>query len=205
MRFSSIISTRDCVVSGDHREWAYDEPGGDAPVAAGAGGAGTHSDTYDSCGRARKVSGVTRMIVETQSFPIERAVAPLPPGRHRRGGVGDDSVRRHGGAARRHGARRHGQLHGEGIAYTARAGEPQRRPPVEERIDCRASADAEGETADRRPRRHGQLHGEGIAYTARVPESRGADRRPKNASTAGPRPTLRARRPTVAGGEAAAR
>ncbi|WP_433206597.1 SanA/YdcF family protein [Dactylosporangium sp. CS-047395] len=70
------------LVSGDHMDWGYDEPGNmwlwlnSHGVPAGriiedhAG-----FDTYDSCARAKRVFGVDRMIIVTQAFHLERAVA----------------------------------------------------------------------------------------------------------------------------------
>ena len=95
-------TARAVLVSGDHREWAYDEPGAmrrwlvergvpERKVVQDHAG----FDTYDSCVRARKVFGVTRMIVVTQSFHIERAVALCRQAGIDAVGVGDDSVRRH--------------------------------------------------------------------------------------------------------------
>lgn len=73
---------RAILVSGDHREWDYNEPGamfrwlvnhgvpGDKIVLDHAG-----FDTYDSCARAHRVFGVDRAIVVTQDYHIGRAVA----------------------------------------------------------------------------------------------------------------------------------
>ncbi|GAA3451957.1 hypothetical protein GCM10018962_37900 [Dactylosporangium matsuzakiense] len=70
------------LVSGDHMDWGYDEPGAmwlwlnDRGVPAGriiedhAG-----FDTYDSCARAKRVFGVDRLIVVSQAFHVPRAVA----------------------------------------------------------------------------------------------------------------------------------
>lgn len=92
---------RAVLVSGDHREWDYDEPGAmrrwlidrgvpaDRIVQDHAG-----LDTYDSCLRARRVFGVERAIVVTQSFHIERAVTVCRRVGVDAVGVGDDSVRR---------------------------------------------------------------------------------------------------------------
>ncbi|MEU4688655.1 ElyC/SanA/YdcF family protein [Actinoplanes sp. NPDC023714] len=90
------------LVSGDHANWDYDEPGGmmvwlvshGVPVSrvvldhAGF-------DTYDSCSRARRIFGVRQAIVVTQNFHIERAVAVCRALGIDTTGVGDDTVRRY--------------------------------------------------------------------------------------------------------------
>lgn len=90
---------RAVLVSGDHGQWAYDEPGTmrrwlvehgvpeDKVVEDHAG-----FDTYDSCLRARRVFGVDRAIVVTQTFHINRAVALCRTVGVDAVGVGDDSV-----------------------------------------------------------------------------------------------------------------
>lgn len=92
---------RAVLVSGDHREWDYDEPGAmrrwlvergvpaERIVQDHAG-----LDTYDSCLRARQVFGVRQAIVVTQSFHIDRAVTVCRRVGVDAVGVGDDSVRR---------------------------------------------------------------------------------------------------------------
>jgi vancomycin permeability regulator SanA len=88
------------LVSGDHREWKYDEPGAmtrwltDHGVPA-AKIAQDHAgfDTYDSCVRAHKIFGVERAIVVTQSYHIARAVTLCRRLGVEADGVGDDSVR----------------------------------------------------------------------------------------------------------------
>ncbi len=88
------------LVSGDHGEWAYDEPGKmhawlvehgvpDAKVVDDYAG----FDTYDSCQRAVRVFGVRQAIVVTQSYHIARAVALCREAGMDAVGVGDDSVR----------------------------------------------------------------------------------------------------------------
>lgn len=88
------------LVSGDHGEWAYDEPGRmhawlvehgvpDAKVVDDYAG----FDTYDSCQRAARVFGVTEAIVVTQSYHIDRAVTLCREAGIDAVGVGDDSVR----------------------------------------------------------------------------------------------------------------
>jgi vancomycin permeability regulator SanA len=88
------------LVSGDHGEWAYDEPGRmhawhvehgvpDAKVVDDYAG----FDTYDSCQRAVRVFGVQQAIVVTQSYHIERAVALCRHLGVDATGIGDDTVR----------------------------------------------------------------------------------------------------------------
>jgi vancomycin permeability regulator SanA len=92
---------RAVLVSGDHAQWEYDEPGAmrrwliergvpaEKIVQDHAG-----FDTYDSCLRARRIFGVQQAIVVTQSFHIERAVTVCRRVGVDAVGVGDDSVRR---------------------------------------------------------------------------------------------------------------
>ncbi|WP_089155137.1 SanA/YdcF family protein [Micromonospora sp. NBS 11-29] len=89
------------LVSGDHMNWDYDEPDGmrrwlvdrgvpaEKVVLDHAG-----FDTYDSCARARRVFGVRRATVVTQSFHLPRAVALCRRLGVETNGVGDDSARR---------------------------------------------------------------------------------------------------------------
>jgi vancomycin permeability regulator SanA len=91
---------RAVLVSGDFGQPTYDEPDvmrawlvghgvpADKVVADYAG-----FDTYDSCVRARRVFGVRRVIVVTQSFHLPRAVALCRAVGVRADGVGDDSMR----------------------------------------------------------------------------------------------------------------
>jgi vancomycin permeability regulator SanA len=88
------------LVSGDHREWRYDEPGSmlrwltqhDVPptkvVLDHAG-----FDTYDSCVRANKIFGVQRAIVVTQSYHLPRAVKLCRRLGIETYGVGDETMR----------------------------------------------------------------------------------------------------------------
>ncbi|MEU4625550.1 ElyC/SanA/YdcF family protein [Actinoplanes sp. NPDC023801] len=90
------------LVSGDHAEWTYDEPGSmqawlvargvpaDRVVLDHAG-----FDTYDSCVRASKIFGVRQAIVVTQDFHLPRAVALCREQGIEATGVGDDTVRVH--------------------------------------------------------------------------------------------------------------
>jgi len=88
------------LVSGDHRVWAYNEPGAmfEWLVAHGVPNdriALDHAgfDTYDSCARANKIFGVRRAIVVTQTYHIDRAVALCRSLGVRADGVADDSVK----------------------------------------------------------------------------------------------------------------
>jgi vancomycin permeability regulator SanA len=91
---------RAILLSGDHARWEYDEPGvmavylmarGVAPQQIVLDHAGF--DTYDSCARARRIFGVRRAIVVTQTFHVGRAVALCRSLGVDATGVGDDSVR----------------------------------------------------------------------------------------------------------------
>ncbi|WP_089296939.1 SanA/YdcF family protein [Actinoplanes regularis] len=88
------------LVSGDHAEWNYDEPGAmqvwlvargvpaDRIVMDHAG-----FDTYDSCARANQIFGVRQAIVVSQSFHVPRAVALCRALGIEATGVGDDTAR----------------------------------------------------------------------------------------------------------------
>jgi vancomycin permeability regulator SanA len=90
------------LVSGDHGQWAYDEPDAmrewliEHAVPAGrivldhAG-----FDTYDSCARAARVFGVRQAIVVTQSYHLARAVALCRRLGVQAVGVGDDTARQY--------------------------------------------------------------------------------------------------------------
>jgi vancomycin permeability regulator SanA len=95
-------TVRAVLVSGDHGAWAYDEPGAMAGwlVAHGVPAAKVvqdHAgfDTYDSCVRARKVFGVEKLIVVTQSYHIDRAVALCRHAGIDAAGVGDETARQY--------------------------------------------------------------------------------------------------------------
>ncbi|MEV6344652.1 ElyC/SanA/YdcF family protein [Actinoplanes sp. NPDC051851] len=119
------------LVSGDHAEWSYDEPGAmlvwlvargvpaDRIVMDHAG-----FDTYDSCSRARRIFGVTRAIVVTQSFHVPRAVALCRTLGIETDGVGDDTVRVYRQVWLR------GELREYGAAVKAVADVVTRRDPV---------------------------------------------------------------------------
>lgn len=94
---------RAVLVSGDHGQWTYDEPDAmrqwlidrgvpDRKVVADHAG----FDTYDSCQRAVRVFGVRQLIVVTQSYHIDRAVALCREAGIDATGVGDDTARRFG-------------------------------------------------------------------------------------------------------------
>ncbi|MEV7232331.1 ElyC/SanA/YdcF family protein [Polymorphospora sp. NPDC051019] len=94
-------TVRAVLVSGDHGQPEYDEPGAmrrwlvdhgvpDEKVVLDHAG----FDTYDSCLRANRIFGVEQVIVVTQSFHIERAVAVCRQVGLDAVGVGDDSVSR---------------------------------------------------------------------------------------------------------------
>ncbi|WP_229716124.1 SanA/YdcF family protein [Mangrovihabitans endophyticus] len=93
-------AVRAVLVSGDHARWAYDEPGamtrwliehGVSPSLIVQDYAGF--DTYDSCQRARRIFGVRRAIVVTQSYHVDRAVALCRNAGIDTDGVGDDTAR----------------------------------------------------------------------------------------------------------------
>ncbi|WP_406567982.1 SanA/YdcF family protein [Dactylosporangium fulvum] len=90
------------LVSGDNMRHDYDEPTAmrrwlvehDVPadriVLDYAG-----FDTYDSCARARRIFGVQKTIVVTQSFHLPRAIAVCRRLGLDANGVGDDTVKHH--------------------------------------------------------------------------------------------------------------
>ncbi|BCY13613.1 vancomycin high temperature exclusion protein [Actinoplanes sp. L3-i22] len=88
------------LVSGDHAQWSYDEPGAmmNYLVARGVPAERIvmdHAgfDTYDSCSRAYKIFGVRQAIVVSQSFHVPRAVALCREMGIETTGVGDDTAR----------------------------------------------------------------------------------------------------------------
>ncbi|WP_262283894.1 vancomycin high temperature exclusion protein [Micromonospora sp. MA102] len=101
-RLLAAGKVRVILVSGDHMNDDYDEPDAmrrwlvDRGVPAGkvvldhAG-----FDTYDSCARARRVFGVERATVVTQSFHLARAVSLCRHLGVAANGVGDDTARRY--------------------------------------------------------------------------------------------------------------
>ena len=91
---------RAILVSGDHMDWGYNEPGAMFRWLIDHGVPSRlvvldHAgfDTYDSCARAKEVFGVSAAIVVTQSYHIDRAVALCRRLGVDASGVGDDSVR----------------------------------------------------------------------------------------------------------------
>jgi len=91
---------RAILVSGDHMDWGYNEPGAMFRWLIDRGVPSQrivldHAgfDTYDSCARAREVFGVSEAIVVTQSYHIDRAVALCRRLGVKATGVGDDTVR----------------------------------------------------------------------------------------------------------------
>ncbi len=91
---------RAILVSGDHMDWGYNEPGAMFQWLVDRGVPSRrivldHAgfDTYDSCARAREVFGVGKAIVVTQSYHIDRAVALCRRLGVDATGVGDDTVR----------------------------------------------------------------------------------------------------------------
>jgi vancomycin permeability regulator SanA len=96
------------LVSGDHSPEAYDETGGMRSwlVAHGVPAAKIVEDragfdTYDSCHRAKRVFGVERLIVVTQSYHIQRAVTICRAAGIDADGVGDETARAYVGYWRR--------------------------------------------------------------------------------------------------------
>ena len=99
-RLLAAGKVRAILVSGDNRQWRYNEPGAmfrwllehgvptQRIVLDFAG-----FDTYDSCVRARRVFGVRQAIVVTQTYHLDRAVALCRSVGVDTTGVGDDSVR----------------------------------------------------------------------------------------------------------------
>jgi vancomycin permeability regulator SanA len=96
------------LLSGDNRQWAYDEPA-DMEVYLIARGVPASQivldyagfDTYDSCARAHRIFGVNRAIVVTQSFHIDRAVALCRALGVDATGIGDSTVKIYTGPWRR--------------------------------------------------------------------------------------------------------
>ncbi|MEJ3742955.1 ElyC/SanA/YdcF family protein [Actinomycetes bacterium KLBMP 9797] len=107
---------RAILVSGDHMNWEYDEPGAMQRYLTAAGVPAQkvvldHAgfDTYDSCARASRVFGVRQAIVVTQAFHLPRAVTLCRRLGVDAAGVGDETVKRYRqtwriGSTREHGA-----------------------------------------------------------------------------------------------------
>jgi vancomycin permeability regulator SanA len=88
------------LVSGDHRAWRYDEPGAMLRWLSDHGVPRTkiamdHAgfDTYDSCVRAKKVFGVQKLTVVTQTYHLPRAVKLCRDIGLETYGVGDETVK----------------------------------------------------------------------------------------------------------------
>jgi vancomycin permeability regulator SanA len=88
------------LVSGDHMNWDYNEPGvmflwlvahgvPDEKIVLDHAG----FDTYDSCDRAKRIFGVQRAIVVTQMYHLPRAVALCRQLGIDANGVGDATVK----------------------------------------------------------------------------------------------------------------
>ncbi|MFI7546901.1 vancomycin high temperature exclusion protein [Actinoplanes sp. NPDC049599] len=99
-RLLAAGKVRAILVSGDHMDWGYNEPGAMFQWLVDRGVPSQrivldHAgfDTYDSCARARAVFGVSEAIVVTQSYHIDRAVALCRRLGVTATGVGDDTVR----------------------------------------------------------------------------------------------------------------
>ncbi|MET8250679.1 ElyC/SanA/YdcF family protein [Micromonospora sp. NPDC005197] len=103
------------LVSGDHMNWGYDEPGAmrqwlvdrgvpDQKVVLDHAG----FDTYDSCARARQIFGVRQATVVTQSFHLDRAVTLCRALGVEANGVGDETAKRYAPLWRRGVAREYG-------------------------------------------------------------------------------------------------
>ncbi len=103
------------LVSGDNLRFEYDEPTAmrawllahgvpDQKIVRDYAG----FDTYDSCARAKRVFGVTRVTVVTQSFHLPRAVAVCRRVGLDAAGVGDDSVSRYATVWRSNARREYG-------------------------------------------------------------------------------------------------
>jgi vancomycin permeability regulator SanA len=91
---------RAILVSGDNRQYRYNEPGAMFEWLLAHGVPSRRIvldfagfDTYDSCARARRVFGVRRAIVVTQTYHLDRAVTLCRRLGVDATGVGDDSVR----------------------------------------------------------------------------------------------------------------
>jgi len=88
------------LVSGDHREWKYDEPGAMTRWLVRRGVpenkiAQDHAgfDTYDSCVRALKIFGVRKTIVVTQTYHLPRAIMLCRHVGVETYGVGDETMK----------------------------------------------------------------------------------------------------------------
>ncbi len=103
------------LVSGDHMEWGYDEPGAMRTWLVDRGVPAPkvvldHAgfDTYDSCARARRIFGVRKATVVTQSFHLARAVTLCRTLGVEANGVGDETAKRYAPLWRRGVVREYG-------------------------------------------------------------------------------------------------
>jgi vancomycin permeability regulator SanA len=99
-RLLAAGKVRAILVSGDHREFRYDEPGAMTRWLVRQGVpankiAQDHAgfDTYDSCVRATKIFGVRKTIVVTQSYHLPRAIMLCRRVGIETYGVGDETVK----------------------------------------------------------------------------------------------------------------
>jgi vancomycin permeability regulator SanA len=99
-RLLAAGKVRVLLVSGDHMNWDYDEPGAmrawlldhgvpDEKIVLDYAG----FDTYDSCARAVRIFGVHQAIVVTQSYHLPRAVMLCRRLGLDANGVGDETVK----------------------------------------------------------------------------------------------------------------
>jgi vancomycin permeability regulator SanA len=114
-RLFAAGKVRAILVSGDHMDWDYNEPGAmlrwlmdhgvprEKVVLDHAG-----FDTYDSCARANRVFGVRKAIVVTQTYHIARAVTLCRRLGVDANGVGDESVHKFAGPWRISASREYG-------------------------------------------------------------------------------------------------
>jgi vancomycin permeability regulator SanA len=114
-RLFAAGKVRAILVSGDHMDWGYNEPGamlrwlidrGVPPGKVVLDHAGF--DTYDSCARANRVFGVRKAIVVTQTYHIARAVMLCRRLGVEADGVGDESVHKFAGPWRISATREYG-------------------------------------------------------------------------------------------------
>jgi vancomycin permeability regulator SanA len=99
-RLLAAGKVRAILVSGDHSRWEYDEPGAMQVYLISHGVPASQVvidyagfDTYDTCARAKRIFGVDRAIIVTQTYHVERAVALCRALGVTTDGVGDETVR----------------------------------------------------------------------------------------------------------------
>ncbi|MFJ8580121.1 vancomycin high temperature exclusion protein [Micromonospora sp. NPDC093277] len=114
-RLFTAGKVRAILVSGDNMHADYNEPGAMRRWLVDRGVPSNKVvpdyagfDTYDSCARAKRIFGVERLTVVTQSFHLPRAVALCRHFGIDANGVGDDTVQRYAkwriGSTREYGA-----------------------------------------------------------------------------------------------------